>query len=145
MITKTWGMSEYVGASSILMGTSGNQIGSHMKNVARFAPITTLDGRVIAPATKQYRFGPIPGVCATKLWTGLRIGGNLLGGFGIGYTAYQMVFNDAPVGKGLVDVGFGVIGFLGPIGLGVSIVYFIGDTFIPGGKSYPSINIMKFR
>jgi len=131
--TKEWGTNEYVGVTSMLMGAIGNQIGSHMSSVSRFAAIKTLDGRVVAQATSQYRFGPIPGATATKLGAGLRIGGNLLGGFGIGYTGYQMVFNGAPLGKGFVDIGFGVVGFLGPIGLGISAIYFVGDTFIPGG------------
>ena len=130
---KEWGASEYIGAISMLMGASGNQIGFHMSEVSRFAPLTTLDGKVVAQATSRYRFGFIPGAVATKLGAGLRIGGNLLGGFGIGYTLIQIGFNGAPVGKGLVDIGFGVVGFLGPVGLGVSAIYFVGDTFIPGG------------
>ena len=104
-----------------------------MSSVSRFGAIRTLDGRVVARATSMYRYGPLSGQFAVKLGAGLRIGGNILGGIGIAYTGYQMLYNDAPIGKGILDIGFGVIGFTGSFGLGMSAIYFGIDTFYPGG------------
>jgi len=131
LTTKEWGTGDYLGSGSILTGAAGYRLGSHMNGLSRFRPITTLRGSIVFPATSGYKFGPLSGSTATRLGAGLRIGGNLLGGFGLAYSGYQFI--KTPSVKGGFDIGFGVVGFLGPIGLGVSAIYFVGDTFIPGG------------
>ena len=59
--------------------------------------------------------------------------GLMLGGAGIVYSFHQMQTGQISTGKGITDITFGVIGFMGPIGMGVSGIYFLGDAFIPGG------------
>ncbi len=128
---KEWSTMDYLGATSLSTGAYGIRIGNYMYNLRKFRPITSLGGRIIFPATSGYRLGFIPGSIATKLGYGLKLGGNLLGGFGLAYSGIKFM-NDPSV-KGAFDTVMGGIGFLGPIGLGVSAVYFIGDVIIPGG------------
>jgi len=128
------------------MGATGNQIGTHMGKVSRFAPIMMGEGVLYPAVSSGYRYGLLPGQVATKVGAGLRIGGNILGGVGIAYTGYQMYHGNISPGKGSVDIGFGVVGFFGPVGLGISAVYFVGDTFIPGGwQAVPQHNYNQIQ
>jgi len=109
--------STWLTSGSMLMGATGYRIGSHMSSVSRFGPLYWNNGAVYRPALKGYRFGPLSGEFATKLGAGLRMGGNILGGFGIAYTGYQMYHGNMSIGEGSLDIGFGVVGFFGTGGL----------------------------
>jgi hypothetical protein len=124
-------LSKMADSGSILSGAAGYQIGMDMQSISRFRPIYWNDGTIFKQATSAYRYGLLSGQFAVKLGYGLRLGGNLLGTFGIAYSGYKFI--KSPSVKGGFDIGFGAIGFFGPIGLGISGLYFIGDTFIPGG------------
>ncbi len=133
------GVEYYLGIASILLGTTGNQIGSHMGSVYRYRPIMTGNGLsgeglnlVLKSSSSLYRYGIFSGKFATKLGAGLRIGGNMFAGLGIGYTGYQIYTNQIPQGKGIANMSVGAFG-LTPIGFIPSTLYFGVDTFYPGG------------
>src|SRR5690554_3509300 len=52
--------------------------------------------------------------------------GKVVGGLGLGMTGYQYFDGQITGTEAVVDAVFGVIGFMGPIGAGVSMTYFIG-------------------
>ncbi|KIA91881.1 hypothetical protein OC25_18990 [Pedobacter kyungheensis] len=57
---------------------------------------------------------------------GYRLAGNVIGGLGIAVTGLQYINGDITGTEAAVDAAFGVIGFFGPIGAGVSATYFLG-------------------
>nr|WP_315421008.1 DUF6443 domain-containing protein [uncultured Pedobacter sp.] len=57
---------------------------------------------------------------------GYRVAGNIVGGLGIAVTGLQYLNGDITGTEAAFDTAFGVIGFLGPIGAGVSATYFLG-------------------
>ena len=61
-----------------------------------------------------------------KVARGANIGGKLIGGAGLGLTVYQRMDGQITNTEFFVDSAFGVIGFMGPVGAGVSLVYFGG-------------------
>ena len=61
-----------------------------------------------------------------KVAKGANIGGKIIGGAGLALTGYQYYDNQISGTEFLVDSAFGVIGFMGPIGAGVSLAYFGG-------------------
>jgi hypothetical protein len=79
-----------------------------------------------------------------KFIKGVRIGGGIVGLFGIGFDANN-TFGDNPTmskGKFWTNASFTAVGFIGVPGAVVSGVYFGGDLFIPGGwEAVPMHNI----
>lgn len=63
---------------------------------------------------------------ALKAASGYKIAGNIIGGLGLLVTAVQLRENKITVTEAAVDALFGVVGFLGPVGAGISAIYFIG-------------------
>jgi hypothetical protein len=118
-----------------IFSIGGLHLGSHMKNVARFGPITTLDGRVIVSATSQYKFGLIPGPQAIKLGTGLRIGGGLLGVTGIAWNAHLLSTNQISASEGWTNIISGGVSLFGVAGMAVTGVYHSKDLFLKYGDS----------
>jgi hypothetical protein len=116
---------------SIGAGAMGYRIGSHMSNISRLGPMYYNNGNIYRQAALGYRYGMIPGNTAVKLGGCLRFGGGVLGAYGLVNSSIR--FYNNPSVKGGFDIGFGIIGFMGPIGLGIYGIYFIGDTFLPGG------------
>jgi RHS repeat-associated protein len=55
-----------------------------------------------------------------------RVAGNIVGVLGLGVTAVQWRTNQITDFEASVDAAFGIIGFIGPIGAGISATYFIG-------------------
>ena len=55
-----------------------------------------------------------------------KVAGNIVGGLALGVTAIQYTNGQISGLEASFDGAFGVIGFMGPIGAGVSATYFIG-------------------
>jgi hypothetical protein len=114
---------DYLGIGSFTFGMASWHVGTHMKSVSRFAPMLWNDGTIYRSALRGFRFGPIPGSIAVKLGAGFKIGGGILGGFGIGYSIYQVSTGKIGEAEGGFDIGFGVIGYFGYTGMFVSGYY----------------------
>ena len=63
---------------------------------------------------------------ALKIANGYKIAGNTLGGLGLGITYIQYKNGQISATEASVDAFFGVVGFFGPIGAGISAAYFVG-------------------
>lgn len=63
---------------------------------------------------------------ALKAANGYKVAGNVVGGLGLLVTGAQLYNNQITETEASIDAAFGVIGFMGPIGAGVSATYFIG-------------------
>jgi hypothetical protein len=63
---------------------------------------------------------------ALKAASGYKVAGSIVGGLGLGITYLQYRNNQITSTEASFDAAFGVIGFLGPIGAGISGTYFIG-------------------
>lgn len=70
-----------------------------------------------------YRNGYQSALRAAK---GYSVAGNIVGGLGIAVTGLQYLNGDITGTEAAFDTAFGVIGFFGPIGAGVSATYFLG-------------------
>jgi hypothetical protein len=84
-------------------------------------------------ATKSLPVGPtrmlgfnVSTGLAKSTATTLKVGGAALGAFGLGMTAVEYFNGNVSGFEATTDAVFGVIGFLGPVGAGVSILYFGG-------------------
>jgi RHS repeat-associated protein len=63
---------------------------------------------------------------ALKAASGYKVAGNVVGGLGLLVTGAQLYNNQITATEASIDAAFGVIGFFGPIGAGISATYFIG-------------------
>ncbi|MBN8786843.1 MAG: hypothetical protein J0I84_07125 [Terrimonas sp.] len=63
---------------------------------------------------------------ALKAASGYKVAGNVFGGLSLLVTGAQLYNNQITVTEATIDAAFGIIGFLGPIGAGISAIYFIG-------------------
>ena len=130
-----FGFDKKLETTDILFGATEYRVGAVLSKISRFRPITQ-NGRVIFAASSAWK--PALKITANSL----KGAGICLGAAGIGYSIVQMYTNEKSAIDGSVDITFGIIGFLGPVGYGVSTIYFVGDTFIPGGwKATPQHNM----
>lgn len=63
---------------------------------------------------------------ALKAANGYKVAGNVVGGLGLLVTGAQLYNNQITGTEASIDAAFGIIGFIGPIGAGISATYFIG-------------------
>ncbi|MEM7512354.1 MAG: RHS repeat-associated core domain-containing protein, partial [Bacteroidota bacterium] len=61
-----------------------------------------------------------------KVAKNLQLGGRLLGVTGLTLTSLDIIQN-GPNTSNILDLGFGIIGFLGPVGFAISTAYFVGN------------------
>lgn len=132
-------MGEYGGYASFIVGPLNYHLGKHMSEVARFRSVSALDGFPITPQSdsrfgnqyssirgrSRFRYGPIPGKVAMPISRVLKIGGPLLSIGGIVYTFHQYREGEISKAKFYSDAVFGVVGFAGPVGMGISLFYFM--------------------
>lgn len=52
--------------------------------------------------------------------------GNVVGGLSLLVTGARLYNNEITATEATIDAVFGIIGFIGPIGAGISAIYFIG-------------------
>ncbi|WP_262502894.1 polymorphic toxin-type HINT domain-containing protein [Prolixibacter bellariivorans] len=113
---------------SFTLGAAGYNIGQTLgagSNLSRFKPLTSGSGSITSfPTNSGWRYLGLDGAKALKLGGVFRMGGNILGGIGLFSTAYQMITKQISAKEGGTDMGAGVTGFFGIMGMSFSGVYF---------------------